>query len=121
MNENVLANRDSSTMEAVLYRVFNEVRAAERAYKPYVDGTKSTLEPEHNNAAARMYIAVGMFRGFLQDNGYLYREVRALGTTFVCAVHPMYIAPFMRGELNLVDGWVSDRPDIPAWAVIPIN
>lgn len=121
MNDNVLADRDTSTMGAVLYQVLNELRAAERAYMPYVDGSKSTLDPNHKEAAARMYIAAGMFKGFLEDNGYLYKEVRALGTRFVCAVHPMYLTPFMRGELNLVDGWVSDRPDIPVWAVVPVN
>lgn len=121
MNDNVLTDRDTSTMEAVLYQIINELRAAEEAYFPYIDGSKSRLEPEHNEAATRMYIAAGMFKGFLNENGYLYKEVRALGSKFVCAVHPMYLTMFMRGELNLVDGWVSDRPDIPAWAVVPIN
>lgn len=120
MSDNVLAGRNTSTMEAVLYRILNELRAAERAYIPYADGSKGR-DTEFYEVTSRMYIAAGMFKEFLQENGYLYKEVRALGTRFVCAVHPMYLTEFMNSELNLVDGWVSDRPDIPAWAVVPIN
>jgi hypothetical protein len=121
MNDNVLADRNTNSMGAVLYALFNELRTAEREYEPYHNGSKSRLEPECNEASSRVYIAAGNIQQYLHENGYLYKEVFALGRKYVCAVHPLYLAPFMRGELNIVDGWVADRPDVPVWAVVPLN
>lgn len=116
-----VTDRDTNTMGAVLYKLFNELRAAQKAYEPYRSGIKSRLEPEFNDVSSRVYMAAANMQQYLHDNGYVYREVKALGVWYQCAVHPLYAAPFDRGQYNLIGGWVADRPDIPVWAVVPIN
>jgi hypothetical protein len=121
MNDNVLADRDNCTMEAVLYALFNELRAAQTAYETYIGSYKDRLDPKFQDTAARVYMAAANMQQYLHDNGYVYREVKALGVWYQCAVHPLYAAPFDRGQYDLIGGWVADRPDIPVWAVVPIN